>query len=138
MIPFPLSSRKFADQSTGADRDPMGVEAEMSERARRPRQSEQGPLQLDGKLLMIYICIFHVLNHLLLIYICKLHWNLGVFALCEAIYNTVCQKCGGIQLLHHPFHTYTLFLPCSDKNRCILSRKRSYQFRVFQCERHGI
>ena len=25
---------------------------------------------------MIYICNFHVLNHLLLIYICKLHWNL--------------------------------------------------------------
>ena len=24
---------------------------------------------------MIYICNFHVLNHLLLIYICKLHWN---------------------------------------------------------------
>ena len=29
-----------------------------------------------GKLLMIYICNFHVLSHLLLIYICKLHWNL--------------------------------------------------------------
>ena len=30
----------------------------------------------QGKLLMIYICNFHVLNHLLLIYMCKLHWNL--------------------------------------------------------------
>ena len=30
-----------------------------------------------GKLLLIYICIFHVLSHLLLIYICKLHWNLN-------------------------------------------------------------
>ena len=29
-----------------------------------------------GKLLLIYICNFHVLSHLLLIYICKLHWNL--------------------------------------------------------------
>ena len=29
----------------------------------------------SGKLLLIYICNFHVLNHLLLIYICKLHWN---------------------------------------------------------------
>jgi hypothetical protein len=29
-----------------------------------------------GKLLMIYICNFHVFNNLLLIYICKLHWNL--------------------------------------------------------------
>ena len=28
-----------------------------------------------GKLLLIYICNFHVLSHLLLIYICKLHWN---------------------------------------------------------------
>ena len=29
-----------------------------------------------GNLLLIYIYIFHVLNHFLLIYICKLHWNL--------------------------------------------------------------
>jgi hypothetical protein len=28
-----------------------------------------------GKLLIIYICNFHVLSHLLLIYICKLHWK---------------------------------------------------------------
>ena len=28
-----------------------------------------------GKLLLIHICNFHVLSHLLLIYICKLHWN---------------------------------------------------------------
>jgi hypothetical protein len=28
-----------------------------------------------GKLLLIYICNFHVLSDLLLIYICKLHWN---------------------------------------------------------------
>ena len=31
-----------------------------------------------GKLLMIFICNFHVLSHLLLIYIRKLHWNLLV------------------------------------------------------------
>ena len=30
---------------------------------------------MSGKLLMIYICNFHVLSDLLLIYICKLHWN---------------------------------------------------------------
>jgi hypothetical protein len=30
---------------------------------------------LAGKLLIIYICNFHVLSHFLLIYICKLHWN---------------------------------------------------------------
>ena len=29
----------------------------------------------EGKLLLIYICNFHVLSHLLLIYICKLHWK---------------------------------------------------------------
>ena len=28
-----------------------------------------------GKFLLIYICNFHVLSHLLFIYICKLHWN---------------------------------------------------------------
>ena len=31
---------------------------------------------MPGKLLLIYICNFHVLSNLLLIYICKLHWNL--------------------------------------------------------------
>ena len=29
-----------------------------------------------GKLLLIYICNFHVLSNLLLNFICKLHWNL--------------------------------------------------------------
>ena len=33
----------------------------------------------EGKSLMIYICNFHVLSHLLLIYICKLHWNFNTF-----------------------------------------------------------
>ena len=30
---------------------------------------------MSGDFLLIYICNFHVLSHLLLIYICKLHWN---------------------------------------------------------------
>jgi hypothetical protein len=30
---------------------------------------------MSGKFLLIYICNFHVLSHLLMIYICKLHWN---------------------------------------------------------------
>ena len=30
-----------------------------------------------GKLLLICICNFHVLSHLLIVYICKLHWNSG-------------------------------------------------------------
>ena len=29
-----------------------------------------------GNFLLVYICNFHVLSHLLLNYICKLHWNL--------------------------------------------------------------
>ena len=33
-------------------------------------------IKLKVYFLLIYICNFHVLNHLLLIYICKLHWNL--------------------------------------------------------------
>ena len=34
--------------------------------------------EIPGKLLLIYICNFHVLSNLQLIYICKLHWNLPV------------------------------------------------------------
>ena len=30
---------------------------------------------MSGKLLLIYICNFHVLSHFLFIYTCKLHWN---------------------------------------------------------------
>jgi hypothetical protein len=36
-----------------------------------------------GKLLLIYICDFHVLSNLLLIYICKLHWNLNTMFICQ-------------------------------------------------------
>ena len=52
---------------------------------------------LLGKLLLIYICNFHVLSYLLLIYIYKLHWNCsngGLLELREAIvqsYNTKFQ-----------------------------------------------
>ena len=35
----------------------------------------QDAAAVGGKLLLIYICNFHVLSDLLLIYICKLHWN---------------------------------------------------------------
>ena len=34
----------------------------------------QYDVRMSGKFLMIYMCNFHVLSHLLLIYICKLHW----------------------------------------------------------------
>ena len=37
----------------------------------------------EGKLLMIYICNFHVLSNLPLIYICKLHWNLNTMFVCQ-------------------------------------------------------
>ncbi len=36
-----------------------------------------------GKLLLIYICNFHVLSNLLMIYICKLHWNLNTMFVCQ-------------------------------------------------------
>ena len=36
----------------------------------------QYDVRMSGKLLLIYICNFHVLSNLLLIFICKLHWNL--------------------------------------------------------------
>ena len=39
----------------------------------RPEDVEQAT---QGNFLLIYICNFHVISHLLLIYICKLHWNL--------------------------------------------------------------
>ena len=39
-----------------------------------------------GKLLLIYICNFHVLSYILLIYICKLHWNLNTIFVCQVNY----------------------------------------------------
>jgi hypothetical protein len=36
-----------------------------------------------GKFLLIYVCNFRVLSHLLLIYICKLHWNLNTMFVCQ-------------------------------------------------------
>ena len=46
--------------------------------------SSSSPTQ--GKLLLIYLCNFHVVSNLLLIYICKLHWNLTTMFLCQVIY----------------------------------------------------
>ena len=37
----------------------------------------------EGISLLICICNFHVLSHLLLIYICKLHWNLNTMFVCQ-------------------------------------------------------
>ena len=39
----------------------------------------------EGNFLLIYICNFHVLSHLLLIYMCKLHWNLNTMFVCQVI-----------------------------------------------------
>ena len=47
---------------------------------------EAGNLILTGKSLLIYICNFHVLSHLLLIYIRKLHWNLNTMFVCQVNY----------------------------------------------------
>ena len=40
----------------------------------------------SGNLLLIYICIFHVLSHLLMNFICKLHWNLNTMFVCQVNY----------------------------------------------------
>ena len=42
-------------------------------------------LRQEGKLLMIYICNFHVLSNLLLIYICKLHWKTANISYTKAL-----------------------------------------------------
>ena len=50
-----------------------------------------------GKLLLIYVFNFHVLNHFLLIHICKLHWNFkrklaclsAIFRLCATSFGSV-------------------------------------------------
>ena len=50
---------------------------------------------MSGKLLVIYICIFHVLSHFLLIYICKLHWNLhrcNPYVIWTLIYHDAFEK----------------------------------------------
>ena len=46
---------------------------------------EGPPRRVPGNSLMIHICNFHVLNHLLLIYICKLHWNLNTMFVCQRV-----------------------------------------------------
>ena len=46
----------------------------------------QADVLVAGKLLLIYICNFHVLSNLLLIYICKLHWNLNMIFVCQVNY----------------------------------------------------
>ena len=49
---------------------------------------------MSGKFLLIYICNFHVLSHLLLIYICKLYWNPNKGMYTEAVvkYNELIEK----------------------------------------------
>ena len=39
---------------------------------------------ITGKLLLTYICNFHVLSNLLLIYICKFHWKMKTVARASA------------------------------------------------------
>ena len=47
---------------------------------------------MSGKLLLIYICNFHVLSHLLLIYICKLHWNQAVWWAGQKGWGPCCSR----------------------------------------------
>ena len=44
---------------------------------------------MTGKFLLIYICNFHVLSHILLIYICKLHWNHSELGALEKLQNDI-------------------------------------------------
>jgi hypothetical protein len=48
---------------------------------------ELAKICIKGNFLLIYICNFHVLNHLLLIYIFKLHWNLNVLLCIKALHS---------------------------------------------------
>ena len=54
---------------------PHAEEAEADEEAETDEEVEVDPFLLPGESLLIFICNFHVLSHLLLIYICNLHWN---------------------------------------------------------------
>jgi hypothetical protein len=54
---------------------------------------------MSGNFLLIYICNFHVLSHLLLNYICKLHWMQGRVFFDEYIealstFVSVCRRVG--------------------------------------------
>ena len=68
---------------------------------------------MAGKLLLIYICNFHVLSHLLLIYMCKLHWNRRFIteAELEAFMTDVVKQTPylrGIQETALPFYVLTV------------------------------
>jgi hypothetical protein len=45
-------------------------------------ETDMGWTQVS-EFLLIYICNFHVLSHLLLIYMWKLHWNLNTMFICQ-------------------------------------------------------
>ena len=82
----------YYDASTRDPRDTdseyYATESEDSSRLMSlPNSPRRGSLlpytRVPGKSLLIYICNFHVLSHLLLIYICKLHWNLNTMFVCQ-------------------------------------------------------
>jgi hypothetical protein len=54
---------------------------------------KQKKLKNAGNFLLIYICNFHVLSHLLFIYICKLHWNqVRKQSLSSDYYKMICYR----------------------------------------------
>jgi hypothetical protein len=58
-----------------------------------------------GKLLLIYICNFHVLTHLHMICICKLHWNLNTMFVCQ-VYFLLIYICN----LHVLTHLHMIYI----------------------------
>ena len=57
----------------------------------------------EGNSLLIYICNFHVLNHLLLNYICKLHWNFDDNdEVTEFLPENIAEECFGGEASSYP------------------------------------
>ena len=74
---------------------------------------------MSGKSLLIYICNFHVLSHLLLIYICKLHW------MCT-------NRRPGWEETSHELHAAA---GCSDRPRSLQARSWVPRIRWFSRSR---
>ena len=79
-----------------------------------------------GRFLMIYICNFHVLSHLLLIYICKLHWSRlyrGVF---------VSRVCGyyGNHSCSFLVASYSCYVYVYDLHISLVAKRHTYMWRT--------
>ena len=79
---LPLSS--MYTLTPGKIRPTTASDSTRNRRKVRP-STASGARRQAGKLLLIYICNFHVLSNLLLIYICKLHWNFNTMFECHQV-----------------------------------------------------